>query len=348
MRYTRWWAGGGLAATAAVIIVVTASAPADAAPQRRPRPSPSPTATSSPTVAPSPTAAVTLAPGSVSPATITGGDAAVQIIRLTGPAPAGGIDVSITASDVVYTGSAGASVHVPAGATSVSFPFRLTAPSTNVVRSLWAQMSGTPLIKVAEVAVLAADPSTRAVTGLRFDPGAAVVGTTTTGTVTLKNPAPQGGIAVDLWSNTSYGPNVYVPPYVVVEAGRTSATFSAFITGADSPAVVQPSADLGTSRAVAPLVAVPTTFAVGAAVVRPGTEGVLAVGIGTAANPAGTTVALTSDNPNVTVPATVTVPAGTAGVRVPVTVTASAPLGGTAQITATWNGTSVTNMVFIG
>ncbi|GAA3284588.1 hypothetical protein GCM10020218_042970 [Dactylosporangium vinaceum] len=289
-----------------------------------------------------------LAPGSVSPSTITGGDAAVQTIRLTGPAPAGGIDVSITASDVVYTNSAGPSVHVPAGATSVSFPFRLSAPSTDVVRSLWAQMSGTPLIKVAEVTVLAADPSTRAVAELRFDPGAAVVGTTTTGTVTLKKPAPQGGIAVDLWSNTSYGPNVYVPPYVVVEAGRTTATFPATITGADSPAVVWPSADLGTSRVVAPLVAVPMTFALGAAVVRPGTEGELAVGIGTALNPAGTTIALTSDNPSVTVPATVTVPAGSPGVRVPVTVAASAPLGGTARITAKWNGTTVTNTVYIG
>ncbi|WP_271188924.1 hypothetical protein [Dactylosporangium matsuzakiense] len=197
----------------------------------------------------------------------------MQTIRLTGPAPAGGIDVSITASDVVYTNSAGPSVHVPAGATSVSFPLRLSAPPADVVRSLWAQMSGTPLIKVAEVTVLAADPSTRAVAELRFDPGAAVVGTTTTGTVTLKQPAPLGGIAVDLWSNTSYGPNVYVPPYVVVEAGRTTATFPATITGADSPAVVRPSADLGTSRVVAPLVAVPTTFALGAVVVRPGTEG---------------------------------------------------------------------------
>jgi hypothetical protein len=289
-----------------------------------------------------------LAPGSVSPATITGGDAAVQTIRLTGPAPAGGVDVSITASDVVYTGSAGPSVHVPAGATSVSFPFRLTAPTTDVVRSLWAQMNGTPLVRVADVTVLAADPSTRAVTDLRFDPGAAIAGATTTGTVTLNNPAPQGGIAVDLWSNTAYGPNVYVPPFVVVEAGSTTATFTAVITNADSPSVVRPSADLGTSRVVAPLLAVPTTFALGAAVVQPATEGELAVGIGTATNPAGTTVALTSDNPAVTVPAMVTVPAGSPGVRVPVRVAASAPLGGTARITATWNGTSVANTVYIG
>jgi hypothetical protein len=114
----------------------------------------------------------------------------VQTIRLTGPAPAGGVEVSITASDVVYTGSA-------------------------------------------------------AVTGLRFEPAAAVAGTATTGTVTVKNPAPHGGTTVDLWSNTAYGPSVYVPPFVVVEAGRTTATFTALVTSAESPAVVRPSADLG-------------------------------------------------------------------------------------------------------
>jgi hypothetical protein len=74
----------------------------------------------------------------------------------------------------------------------------------------------------------------------------------------------------------------------------------------------------------------------------------VAVGIGTAANPTGTTIALTSNNPGVTVPATVMVPAGRPGVRVPVSVAASASLGGTARITATWNGTSVTNTVSIG
>ena len=248
---------------------------------------------------------------------------------------------------MVYTASAGSSVHVPAGATSVSFPFRLTAPAATTVRSLWAQMSGSPLTKVAEVTVLAADPSTRAVTALRFDPDAAVAGTSTTGTVTLNNPAPAGGISVDLWSNTSYGPNVHVPPYVVVEEGRTSATFPALITTADSPAVVRPSADIGTSRVTAPLVVVPTTFALGGSVVTPGTTGEAAVGIGTAANPAGITVTLASDTPGVTVPATVTIPADSPGAAFPVTVAASVPRGSAATITATWNGASVTNTVYI-
>lgn len=224
-----------LAATAAATLIAPAAA-AEAAPARP-----------------------TLAPGSVRPAAITGGDRAVQTIRLTRPAPAGGVDVSISAGDVVYTASAGSSVHVPAGATSVRFPFRLSAPRATVVRDLWAQVDGSPLTKVAQVTVRAADPSTRRVTSLSFDRTTAVVGSTVTGTVTLAAPAPRGGISVNLWSNTSYGPNVYVPPYVIVEAGRTSATFPLSVTSADSPAVIRPSADLGTSHVDAPLVVVPAT-----------------------------------------------------------------------------------------
>jgi hypothetical protein len=337
MRRLREWTTGGIVAAATAVVVFGASAPAGAAPAGKPRPTPTVSA-----------GAVTLAKGSVSPATITGGDAATQTIRLTGPAPAGGIDVHISASDVVYTASAGSSVHVPAGATSVSFRFRLTAPKTDVVRSLWAQVSGTQLTKVAEVRVRAADPSSRAVTGLRFEPDAALALTTTTGTVTLRNPAPEGGLTVSLWDNASYGPGAYVPPFVVVEAGRTTATFPARISTVDSPTVLRPSADIGTSLVAAPLVVVPGTFAVGGAAVRPGNNGELAVGIGTAAGAGGATVALSSDNPAVTVPATVTVPAGSPGVRVPVTVAASAPFGGIAQITATWNGGSATGGVYIG
>jgi hypothetical protein len=233
MRAGHGWAVRTLAASAAVTLIAPAAA-AEAAPARP-----------------------GLAGGSVSPAAITGGDAAVQTIRLTRPAPAGGLDVWVTASDVVYTASAGSAVHVPAGATSVSFPFRLAAPPATEVRALWAQVQGSPLTKVADVTVRAADPGTRAVRALRFDRATAVAGSSVTGTVTLAAAAPAGGISVALWSNTSYGPNVYVPPYVVVGAGRTSATFEAYVTSADAPAVVRPSADLGTSRATASLAVAP-------------------------------------------------------------------------------------------
>lgn len=340
-------ARGAVVLAAVVPVALMMATPTEAAPFRpRPRPTPTPTATAAPP--PSPPAAVRLAPGSVSPAVITGGDGAVQTVNLTGPAPAGGVDVYITASDVVYTASAGSTVHVPAGATSVSFPFRLSAPATDTVRSLWAQVTGVDLMKIAEVTVLAADPAVRAVTALEFSPDSAVLGGTSIGTVRLKNPAPAGGIAVGLWSNTSYGPGVYVPPYVLVPAGAASATFPALVTRVDEPSVVRPSAHLGTSSASAPLVVVPNRFAVGGAVVSPGRITESAVGIGTAPNPTGVTVTLSTDVAGMSVPATVTIPAGVEGVAFPVSAADSIPLGTVGTITATWNGVSVSNAVFIG
>lgn len=345
-------ASGAVATVTTAVLVFSVAASADAAPWKpRPAPYPSPSAKATPSPsAPTPsataTAAVTLAAGSVTPSTITAGDGAVQTIRLTGPAPAGGIDVSVTASDVIYTASVGAAVHVPEGATSVSFPFRMSAPSSTVVRSLWAQIAGSPLTKVAEVTVLAADPATRAVASLGLSAPAAVAGASVTGTVTLNNPAPEGGISVSLWSNSSYGAGVSVPPYVVVPAGSTSVTFPA--TGrADAPAIVAPSAHLGTSSAAARLVVVPATFALGNGFAPPGAAGEIAVGIGTAPNPSGTTITLTTDTPGVTVPATVFIPAGSPGVAFPFSVAASLPPGGTAKVTATWNGVSVSASLYL-
>jgi hypothetical protein len=43
----------------------------------------------------------------------------------------------------------------------------------------------------------------------------------------------------------------------------------------------------------------------------------------------------------------VTIPAGRSGAAFAVTVAASVPRGTTAQLTATWNGTSVTSQVYV-
>lgn len=293
---------------------------------------------------PAEAAPVTLASGSVSPAVITGGDGAAQTITLSGPAPAGGVDIALY-GDLVYGHSTGRHAHVPAGARSVTFPFRIAAPKTKVVAGLHAQATGTQLVRIAEVTILPADPQVRAVRALRFDTAAAVLGATLNGTVELTNPAPAGGLAVSLWSNTAYGPSVYVPPYVLVPAGHTTATFPATVSQATEPAVVRPSADLGTSRASADVIVVPPRFSLSGGLVTRGASTSFVVGIGTAPNPAGTTVALISDTPGVTVPATVTIPPGQPGATFPVTVDDSVPANTLGYLTATWNGATVRNYV---
>ena len=286
----------------------------------------------------------TLASGSITPATIVGGDGAVQTITLSRPAPACGVHISLY-GDLVYGASTGRSAFVPAGARSVTFPFRTSAPESTVVRAFHAQVDGSPLTKIAEVTILPTDPRTRAVRELRLATDAAVLGGVVEGTVELAGPAPAGGIAVSLWSNTHYGPGVYVPPYVTVSAGRTSATFPAAVTSAEEPAVVRPSADLGTSRATADLLVVPQRFSVSGGLAGRDAPTTFAVGIGSAPNPAGTTVALRSDTPGVTVPATVTIPPGSPGATFPVTVADDVPRSTLGHLTATWNGATVSSYV---
>ncbi|MEV1177158.1 hypothetical protein AB0J09_53100, partial [Nonomuraea sp. NPDC049784] len=235
-----------------------------------------------PAPAPSPSELPKLRSGSVSPPVITGGDGAVQTITLDRPAPAGGVVVSLS-YDLIYGASTGRRAVVPAGATSVTFPFRIGAPKQETLARLYAQVPGSPLAPIAEVRILPADPAIRAVTALEFSAPAALVGATVTGTVTLKEPAPAGGITVALWSNTSYGPNVNVPPYVTVPAGSVSASFPVRVNEAATASVVTPSADLGTSLVTQEFVVVPGTFSLsGGGGLQPGETVRGAVGIGSA------------------------------------------------------------------
>ncbi|AXB42718.1 hypothetical protein A4R43_09405 [Amycolatopsis albispora] len=300
------------------------------------------------TAAPASASGPELRPGFVSPPVLTGGDGAVQTIVLSAPAPPGGTHVSLY-GDLVYGHSTGRHAYVPAGATTVSFPFRTAAPATDVVRTLHAQVSGAPLVPVAEVTIRPADPATRAVTSLSYTKESLVVGETTQGTVTLAQPAPAGGLAVSLWSNTHYGPGVHVPPYVVVPEGSTTATFPLKATRAETPAVVSPSADLGTSRASRDVVVVPDRFALSdGLLLKPGTVTPGAIGIGRAPNPEGTTVRLHTDFPGVTVPSTVHIPPGSPGIAIPLTAAPSIPRGSQGTLTATWNGTTATTTFITG
>ncbi|MEV5690915.1 hypothetical protein [Micromonospora globbae] len=293
-------------------------------------------------------AAVTLAPGSVTPAVITAGQPAVQTINLSRKAPSGGVWVDLY-GDVVYGAVTGRSVYVPAGQRSVSFPIRVSAAATaEVVRPLHAQVPGSDVTKVAEVTVRPADPAVQAVTSLDFDQEVVLAGTSVTGTVSLLAPASAGGLNLDVWANTSYGPSVSVPPLVVVPEGATTATFTGRAGAADEPTVVRPSATLGGTRAAGRVAVLPTTFAVGPSYVRRGAATETAVSLGVPAGPDGAVVALAVDVPGVSVPATVTVPAGSPGVIFEVTVAADAPTSQLGTITATWDGQTVSRLFVVG
>ncbi len=139
-----------------------------------------------------------------------------------------------------------------------------------------------------------------------------------TGTVTLAQAAPPGGIVVQLSSN--WGDLVQVPPSVTIPEGQRSATFSATSAASplvtqDSPAVIAASGVGQNTLTVWPLL--------GADVVEPG--GVIGgasatgtVALNEPAPPGGVTVSLSGDGYS-HVPAGVTVPQGALTANFPIT-----------------------------
>ena len=159
----------------------------------------------------------------------------------------------------------------------------------------------------------------------------------TLATVTLNSPAPEGGTTVQLV--TSNPQVASVPSTVIVPAGATSASFDI------TPGNAVGSTKLQAATANAPAFAASKVFGwsvtsiVGPSVTAPGTTATWTVGLDNAAPPSGAVVTLTSTNVAlVTVPASVTVPAGQK--RISFTATLGDPLAGTGRIYATLPGSA--------
>jgi hypothetical protein len=302
-------------------------------------------ATSAPALATEP-ATPALQSTDVSPASITAGDQALQTVRLTAPAPAGGTRVQLISTGVgdrAYDYSTGREVTVPAGAQSVSFPVRFDANAETTTVNVHAQLGESG----ADTKVTVTPPDWRQQTVERIDvdrPGDArsvVSGGNVTGTVTLSSPAKVGGTSVDLreghQSGRPDGPTLQLPPYTVVPAGATKGTFTAYIPH-QRIGITDVGADIGHPAQWAAMLIVPKSYTVGAVrQVRPGSEQNLgAVGLGDLWHPFGAVIELRSDNPAVKVPSKIEIPANEVGRTFPISVDASVPVGTKAKISAKW------------
>jgi len=149
-------------------------------------------------------------------------------------------------------------------------------------------------------------------------------GTPVTGTVTLVNPAPTGGLTVSLLSNSAL---LSMPATVTVLAGHTTATFTVTPTAYSSnysayvfAYYISGSAftSLSVTAPVLTGIALQTNSVVG------GTSTTGTVTISTKAGPAGTVVSLSSNTGDISVPPSVTVAAGQT-TSPPFTVSTSVP-----------------------
>lgn len=165
----------------------------------------------------------------LSPSTITGGTSATGTVYLSGNAPAGGANVSLSASNGLVQPPA--TVLVPAGTSYAPFSAPTSAVSSVTNTTLTASYGG-----ASHSAVLTLVPPLPYLATLSFSPSTVVSGSLTVGTITLTAPAPLGGACVSLNSSWGFIVSGWSGNCTDIPAGSTSGTFNvtpppiAFIT----------------------------------------------------------------------------------------------------------------------
>lgn len=181
------------------------------------------------------TAVPSLALSSVTlvPTSVAGGTASQGTVRLSGPAPSGGVQVTL--SDNSSSASVPASVTVAGGSSSASFTVATYPVASSRSVTISARYAG-----VTKTATLAVTPP--ALGSLTLSPTSVTGGKPSQGTVRLSGPAPSGGVLVSLSDNSS---SASVPASVTVASGSTSATFTVTTYRVNSSRSVTVSASYG-------------------------------------------------------------------------------------------------------
>ena len=196
---------------------------------------------------------VSLSSLGVNPATVAGSQPSTGTVTLSGPAPAGGVVVTL-ASTKPASARVPASVTIGAGLVAASFAVTTSAVAVSTAVDLRASYNGS-----TEVATLTVMPPPPTVTSLRLSPSTVVGGSTSTGTVTLSRAAPPGGVVVAIGSSK---PAVAgAPATVAVAAGQVSASFAISTTAvaAGTSAVISASYNGGVPKTAPLTVTLPAT-----------------------------------------------------------------------------------------
>jgi hypothetical protein len=167
-------------------------------------------------------ASLSLSSLSLNPTSVTGGNSSTGTVTLSGPAPTGGAQVTLSSSNTTAA-SVPSSVTVAAGATSATFTVSTSAVAASTSVTISAAYGGAT--RSASLTVTPVAPPAPALSSLTLNPASVVGGMqSSTGTVTLSGPAPAGGAQVALSSSNPGAASV--PSSVIVPAGATSATFT--------------------------------------------------------------------------------------------------------------------------
>jgi hypothetical protein len=167
------------------------------------------------------TASVSLASLSLNPASVVGGNSSTGTVTLSGAAPTGGAQVTLSSSNTTVARTP-ASVTIAAGATSAMFTVSSSAVLTSTTVTVSATYGGAT--RSASLTVRPAPVPAPTLSSLTLSPTSVVGGLESSrGTVFLSAPAPAGGVQVSLSSSNEAAS---VPGSVFIPAGASSASFT--------------------------------------------------------------------------------------------------------------------------
>jgi hypothetical protein len=189
---------------------------------------------------------------SLSAPSVTGGSSLTGTIMLSSPAPAGGVQISLSSDNP--TALPNGPVTVLAGQTSATFTVSTAVVSSNQTANITATLGSSTATATLTVLPQIVAPTLQALT---LSSTSVIGGTALTGTVTISGPAPTSGLQITLVSTNS---NAQVPPSIIVAPGQSTASFNVTTTSVSATQVVTITATLGSSTASANLTITPAAF----------------------------------------------------------------------------------------
>lgn len=252
---------------------------------------------------------------SISPNSVFAGNDAVGTVTLSAPAPSTGLVIPLSSNNACA--GVPSFVTIQAGSSSATF----TVATTGVnVRTSAVVTAGAGVTQ--QSGVLTVNPVT--LTNLSLSPTSIGGGSTSTGTVTLSGPAGPGGVVVSL---STIDTGATLPASVQVPAGASTATFTISTKAVQVATAVMVAATLGSSTETATLTITPAALlsvTVSPSMVIGGTTSTGTVSLNGNVFTGSFVVSLSSGNPSVIVPKSVTIPAGSSSATFSVTTKAVA------------------------
>ena len=286
--------------------------------------------------------AVTVLPATVDsvtvdPASVLGGTNTTGTVTLTGLAGHSGESVIILSNSAAVI--VPHTVVIPAGASQATFNIITKAVPSNKVVQVKAITGAT--VKTADLIVTPPDLAT-----LSISPSSLLGGSSAMGTLSISSPAPVGGLAIKVVSNSL---SATVPATAIIPSGKTTGTFAIHVLAVGKVTTVTITSTLnGVSKSSVLTINPPVlkSLAVNPATVKGGLSATGTVTLGSIAPVGGFKVVLSSSSSTVLVPASAMIPAGRTSVAFTVK-TSKVTASKTVTVSGSANGTTVSGSVTV-